>query len=247
MGTRSRLPGEPEASILLVTFNRLRMLTECLASILANTGGVDYEVIAWDNASTDGTREYLDDLAAQEPRVRPVHAVANIGVNAVAETVKLARSFHMVEMDDDVLSVPPGWLPEMIRSFDRVPRAGYLAANVVQNDLTDGAKPPINWYHPVDYGDGWCTMTSAEVIARIGNFMQISGRIFFAEDGEFVQRCLQAGYNVGIVRSVVVHHATGAPMNKRYGYLDVCKLKYSDDPAYRPWLEETLRHMDDKS
>ncbi len=242
-----------EASILVVTYNRLKMLKECLSSILENTDKVSYELIVWNNASTDGTREYLDELAEKNPQVRPMHSSENIGVNAVAETVKLAKGFYLIEMDDDVLKVPKGWLKEMIRAFKKVPRAGYLAANVVQNESTDGAKPPIYYYRVVDYGEnviiehgptgGWCTITSREVIDKIGNFLQIPGRIFFAEDGNFANRCMQNGYYIGIIRNVIVYHATGVKMNKKYGYLDICKLKYSDDPAYKPWLEATLKEM----
>jgi GT2 family glycosyltransferase len=183
-----------------------------------------------------------------------VHSDRNIGVNAVAETVKLAKGFYLIEMDDDVLKVPKGWLKEMIRVFNKVPNAGYLAANVVQNELTNGAKPPAECYQVVDYGDGvviehgptggWCTITSREVIEKIGNFLQIPGKIFFSEDGDFVNRCTLGGYNVGIIRNVVVFHATGLEMNKKYGCLDVCKLKYSDDPAYKPLLEATLREIE---
>ena len=44
---------------MLITWNRLRMMREGLESLLEKTKGVDYEVIAWDNGSTDGTAEYL--------------------------------------------------------------------------------------------------------------------------------------------------------------------------------------------
>ncbi len=249
----SEVEGTPEASILVVTYNRLKMLRKCLESILANTDDVSYELIVWNNASDDGTKEYLDEMASKYPQIRPVHSKENIGVNAVAETVKLAKGFYLIEMDDDVLEVPKGWLREMIRAFNKVPRAGYLAANVVQDENTDGAKPPIHFYRIVDYGDGvviehgptggWCTITSREVIEKIGNFLQMPGRIFFAEDGDFVNRCMKNSYYVGIIRNVKVYHATGVKMNKKFGYLDICKLKYSDDPAYKPWLEATLKEM----
>lgn len=244
---------EPVASIILVTHNRLRMLEKCVSSLLESTDGVPFEVIVWDNASDDGTREYLDQVAEASTVVDVIHSSVNIGVNAVAEGVKAAKGFYLVEIDDDVLSFPQGWLQKMIAAFDRVPFAGYLAANVVQDECTDGAKPPAGQYQVVDYGGGvviehgpaggWCTITSKAVIARIGNFAQAPGRIFFAEDGDFVARCLRRGLRVGIVRDVVVYHATGVKANKEHGYLNVCELKYSDDPAYRPWLEATRKEM----
>jgi len=240
----------PTASLILVTYNRVKMLRMCVSSIIANTDGPSYELIVWDNASTDGTAQFLDSVAAAHRQVRVFHSPENIGLNGVAAAVRLARGHHLVEMDDDVLDVPDGWLAEMIRSFDAVPKAGYLAANVVQNDLTDGAKLSPQHYAPIDFGNGviiemgplggWCTITSRDVIDDIGNFVEMPGRIFFGEDSEFLGRCILAGYRVGIIRSVRVFHACGAIANQAFDCLDVCRLKYSDHPDYAPYLKHTL-------
>jgi cellulose synthase/poly-beta-1,6-N-acetylglucosamine synthase-like glycosyltransferase len=175
---------EPEVSIVLVTYNRLPMLRECMKSLLEKTTGDDFEIVVWDNASTDGTKEYLDELAAAHPYVRVVHHPKNVGLNGVALSVELARGYYIVEMDDDVVRYPDGWLSDMLHAFKTVPRAGYLAANVVQDDLTNGNKPDPKEYTAVDYNGvvvehqatlaactgGWCTMTSLEVLNRVGNF-----------------------------------------------------------------------------
>lgn len=229
------------------------MLKECISSILANTRDVDYELIVWDNASTDGTAAYLDAVASSHPHVRVVHHADNIGLNAVAACVRLARGNYLLEMDDDVVEVPPGWLAEMIRAFKAVPRAGYLATNVVQDESTNGAKPPQDHYRTFDYGDGvivehgptggWCTITSKLVVERIGNFLETPGRVFFSEDGDFARRCSRRLYRVGIVRDVRVYHATGVAKNLEYGCLEVCRKKYSDDPQHENLLAATLAAM----
>jgi GT2 family glycosyltransferase len=245
--------GAPEVSILVVTYNRLRMLRECLASLLQQTGGTSFEIVVWDNSSSDGTREYLDGLARDHPALRVVHSRENVGLNAVALLVKLARGFYLVEMDDDVVFFPDDWLPRMLGSFRKIPRAGYLATNVVQDDLTNGAKPPLDQYEVVDYDGvvleqgptgGWCTMTSLEVLARVGNFAQRRGRVFFSEDGDFADRCRRAGYTVGIVRDVVVYHATGLPANDSYGYLELCRRKYQDGAEYADLATPLVRPED---
>ena len=240
----------PAASIVLVTRDRLNMLRECVASVLDNTEDVDYELIVWDNASTDGTSEYIDRVAAAHPHVRVFHSPRNIGLNGVAASVRMARGRYIVEMDDDVVEVPRAWLRELIRSFEVIPRAGYLAADVVQNEVTNGAKPSAENYLQVDFGQGvavdvgpvggWCSITSADVVADIGNFMEAPERVFFGEDNEFAGRCTLAGYRVGIVCSVRVMHATGPVANRAYGCIEVCKLKYSDDPSLAPLLRSTL-------
>jgi GT2 family glycosyltransferase len=238
---------QPEVSIVLITYNRVRMLRECMTSLLDKTRGDDFEIIVWDNASTDGTKEYLDELAAAHAYLRVVHSPKNVGLNGVARSVELARGFYIVEMDDDVVRFPDGWLPDMLHAFKSVPRAGYLAANVVQDELTNGNKPGPENYKAVDYDGivvehqatvaactgGWCTMTSLEVLNRVGNFPQRPRRVFFSEDGDYGRRCRAAGFTVGILRDIAVYHACGPAANDFYGCLEVCRDKYSDGPEYK--------------
>jgi GT2 family glycosyltransferase len=238
---------EPTVSIVLITYNRVRMLRECLTNLLEKTRGDDFEIIVWDNGSTDGSKEYLDELAAAHSYLRVIHSPNNVGLNGVARSVIVARGYYIVEMDDDVVRFPDNWLPDMLHAFRSVPRAGYLAANVVQDEITNGNKPGPENYTAVDYDGivvehqatiaactgGWCTMTSLEVLNQVGNFPQRPRRVFFSEDGDYGRRCRAAGLTVGILRDIVVYHACGPAANDLYGYLDVCRDKYSDGPEYR--------------
>ena len=58
----------PRVTVLLATFNGARWLPEQLASIL-DQQGVDVRVIVSDDGSTDGTRDFLDQQAAQDDRL----------------------------------------------------------------------------------------------------------------------------------------------------------------------------------
>lgn len=96
-------------AIVIVTYNRRAMLERTLAACL---GEPAQSIIVVNNASTDGTREYLDELAGREPRVRPRHLARNTGGAAgFAEGLGLAhRAGHewFWLMDDDVEPVPGG-------------------------------------------------------------------------------------------------------------------------------------------
>jgi GT2 family glycosyltransferase len=246
----------PESSLVLVTYNRLRMLRECLSSLLETTQGADCEIIVWDNDSNDGSKEYLDELAASHLGLRVIHSAKNVGLNGVALSVELARGRYLVELDDDVVRFPVGWLTQMLRAFQQVPGAGFLAANVVQDERTNGHKEPAQNYTPVDYGGivieqgmagGWCAVTSLEVLARVGNFPKIRGKVFFSEDGDYGRRCRNAGLVVGIVRDVVVYHACGAAANDDYGYLDLCFQKYGDAPRYAEARARVRKYADGRA
>jgi GT2 family glycosyltransferase len=229
----------PEVSIVLITWNRLRMLREGLESLLETTHGDNYEIIVWDNGSTDGTKEYLDEVAATHPEMRVHHHPENVGLNGVALGVGMARGYYIVELDDDVVRFPDDWLPKLLSAFKKVPQIGYMAANVVQNEFTTGEKDVPAGYTVVDYDGvvlehgatwGWCSMTSLQVLSRIGNFPRRRGKLNFTEDEDYVRRCLKTGYTPAILQEVVVFHASGAAMNDQYGYLESCLKKYEETP-----------------
>lgn len=174
-----------------------------------------------------------------------------MGLNGIAEAVEMARGFYIVEADDDVVAYPQDWLRRMVTEFCHIPRAGYLAANVVQDEKTTGHKPRAGSYREHDFGGGvileegpaggWCSMTSLETLASIGNFARMPGRKFFLFDGEYAERCAAHGWRIGVIKDVVVYHAAGPVLSREYGYLDLCEQKYSESPEFSGALEVTRR------
>lgn len=74
-------------AVTIVTYNRLELLKECIQQVLSQTVPFSYICIV-DNHSTDGTSEYLDQLAAGTETVFPnagkpefhiLHLPENIG------------------------------------------------------------------------------------------------------------------------------------------------------------------------
>src|SRR5690606_26626232 len=79
---------------------------ETLDSILAQDF-TDFELIASDNASTDGTPEILADYARRDSRVRPVRSDVNLGAAAnYNRPVELARGQYFKWASDDDLIAP---------------------------------------------------------------------------------------------------------------------------------------------
>ncbi len=60
----------PLASIIIVTYNNLRLNQSCLESVFQRTDWPNVEVIVVDNASTDGTAEWLAELEKKEQAAR---------------------------------------------------------------------------------------------------------------------------------------------------------------------------------
>lgn len=65
-----------ELSVIIVNWNTSEMLKNCLYSIEETKGNIDLEIIVVDNASSDGSREMIND---QFPTVRLINSGGNIG------------------------------------------------------------------------------------------------------------------------------------------------------------------------
>jgi len=71
----------PRVVVLLATYNGRRWLPEQLDSIL-DQEGVDVSVVALDDESTDGTRDWLVERAAADPRITVLPSMGSSGGSA---------------------------------------------------------------------------------------------------------------------------------------------------------------------
>lgn len=222
-------------SIFIITHNRLGFLKKCISSLLPTLKDVNYELIIWNNASDDGTKEYLSEISSLN-NIQIVNSETNDGTNAKGKAAELCKGDFIVGIDDDVLDFPDNWLINMIEAYKSAPRLGYLSSDVIQNEHTTGAKPGEEHYfnisynngkHVIQYGPagGWCFLLSRKVYQETGNFSDIKGRIFFSEDGDYLNRLKCKGYKFGILKDVKVFHATGDYYNKEYMHIFEKKMK----------------------
>jgi GT2 family glycosyltransferase len=72
-------PARLDISIIIVSFNTRDVLLDCLTSVYAQTGGISYEVIVVDNASSDDTP---DSVPEKFPDVRLIRNDVNKGFSA---------------------------------------------------------------------------------------------------------------------------------------------------------------------
>jgi glycosyltransferase involved in cell wall biosynthesis len=110
--------------LLLITHNRLGYVQKTLPALLADSD--DYRIFWWDNASTDGTLEYIDSLG--DPRLAVKHhAKENSGQEeAMLWFLNVSMSETLGKIDDDVL-LPPGWCKRLSTMIQSSKRFGMLA------------------------------------------------------------------------------------------------------------------------
>ena len=101
----SAVTAPPAVSVVMAVYNSERYLSEAVRSILGQTLG-DFELIALDDGSTDGSLKILNDFARQDPRVRVVTR-PNKGLTATLnEGIALARGEFIARMDGDDVAYP---------------------------------------------------------------------------------------------------------------------------------------------
>lgn len=212
-------------SVVVVTCNRLHLLEQCVERVVKRLSDETDQIVIWNNASTDGTREYLDGLRI--PRLEVVHHPENIGTNAFARAFRMCRGSYLIELDDDVIDAPEHWDRSLRDAFDRVPKMGFLAAACIDDGKSVAAeilyRRDAHLYKQQTVNGvsllagptgGWCTMTSREVYDAAGGFTENPKFTFWHEDGEYVRRVMDAGYRCALLADVKVFHASGEAYSK---------------------------------
>ena len=210
-------------AVVVLTYNRVHLLERCVDDVLRRASPRTREIVIWDNASDDGTREFLDGL--REPRIRVVHHPENIGTNAYAPAVALTTAPYIVEVDDDVIEAPHAWDAILLDAFLRIPDIGYLVADL-KEDPNDSAyryltfakeerkvftRKDVNGITILEGPTGGgCSMTSREVYDRVGGFRQHRKLVFWHEAASYVRDVRKLGYRTAILEGLKVWHA-GSP------------------------------------
>lgn len=112
--------------ISMLGFNNLVLSKNCIESILANSTEGTYRLILTNNGSTDGTREYFDQIASQFTQVTVVHEDENTGFQKPNENAfaaaRLLPAEYFICLNNDA-EVPPGWLEKLAAPLDASPKA----------------------------------------------------------------------------------------------------------------------------
>ncbi|MFE1326559.1 CDP-glycerol glycerophosphotransferase family protein [Streptomyces sp. NPDC058741] len=91
----------PRFSIIVPVYNVQGFLHECLDSVLGQSFG-DFEVIAVDDRSPDGSGAILDEYAARDARVRVLHLPENVGLGRARNAgLEHAAGDYVLFLDSD--------------------------------------------------------------------------------------------------------------------------------------------------
>lgn len=120
----------PRVSVGIPTYNRVGGLRRAVESAL-DQAYPDLEVVISDNASTDGTRDYCEGLAARDPRVRYLRQAENRGLvpNFLEVLHRASGPYFCWLADDDQLG--PGSLPHLVAYLESHPECALAVGRVL--------------------------------------------------------------------------------------------------------------------
>jgi FkbM family methyltransferase len=217
---------DPIVSIVILHQNGLNHIRLNIESIRRNTPE-PHEIIVFDNASTDESREYLRSLTD----IVLIESPQNIGCTpARARAMSIARGQYLILLDNDTI-VTKGWSTRFIDHAEKNPHIGMmgpcsnyasgpqLVPDVPYTDISGLDTFAAQFFaehrgqlSPTHRLVGFCMFIRKELFEKIGIIDESLG-FFGFDDDDYTLRAYIAGFNPSIARDIFIHH-TGGPQGR---------------------------------
>ncbi len=212
-------------SVIIVSFNSREWLKSCLPSLNAQTYS-PVEVIVVDNASTDGSADWIEDNYPAITLIRLGHNHSLAG--AINRGVKQATGIYYLLLNPDVLLEPDLiaqmrnvahedakcaavaaklrylWAPSFINSIGNFVGGFYWGTDIALGHLDLGQYDNIREVPSACFA---ATLIPAWAWNRVGELDQ--GFFLYYEDSEWCYRSRLYGYHIRLAPNAVVYHAFG--------------------------------------
>lgn len=195
-----------EYTITFACYNQLDYTKQFIASL--DREEVDFSrIVAVDNGSTDGTREWL----AQQGFGAVILNNRNLGCGAAWNQGALAiQSKWTVVMNNDVVCAK-GWLRNLLQAAE-ANQLHIASPAMVEGELNydfahwaQKAEAKMKGYVRKNAPHAVCMAIREDVWAEIGYFMPVP-KLLGYEDGIFFQRAAEVGLNTGTTADSWLHH-----------------------------------------
>ena len=219
----------PLYSIIIPTYNNIEFTLKCVSSIFKNTSLFQIEIIIIDNASTDRTLSWAQQLHKQGI-IRLVSNPDNMGFShACNQGALIAKGQSLIFLNNDT-EVLPGWLQGMQNCFKSDQNIGIIGGKLLYPDNTiqhagiafdrqkvfhiyrhfHPAHPAVNKRREFQAVTGACLFVRRDLFITLGMFDEEFKNGF--EDLDFCFRVRKNGLKVFYSPECsVIHHESKTP------------------------------------
>ncbi len=222
-----RYPDAPKVSIVIPVLNKIAFTRKCLKALKRNTPEGLYEVIVWDNGSSDETSGVLKEESAKDKTVRYYRSEENLGfVGGNNAAVAHARGEFLVFLNNDT-EPQPGWLQALLQTVETDPSVGAVGAKLIYPNgklqeaggiifsdasgwnygrTRDPRDPRFNFPREVDYCSAACLLVRAALFRQLGGF-DVRYAPAYYEDTDLCFALRRLGHRVVYQpRCEIIHH-----------------------------------------
>ena len=219
----------PRIVVAVLNHNGSRWLHKCLSSAIAS----DYphlEICLVDNASTDGSLEYVQQ---HFPQVKVIRHSMNLGfAEGYNRALEKVEADYLVLLNNDTQVLNPSWIKYLLDTAKRDPRIAAVACKMVSMDdhsclQSVGEMGIPFWRGFLDIGSGehdrgqydsqlepfgFCggaALIKRDAFAKIAGFDE--EYFMYVEDVDLSWRLRLLGYRVGYAHEALVAHYAGGP------------------------------------
>ncbi len=143
-----------KVTIIIPNYNGCHFMEPCLASLKKQTYK-DYQILVVDNASTDGSVEYVKE---HYPEIEVIALKKNYGFSkAVNVGIRRSTTPYVILLNNDT-TTDPYYIEEMVRTIEKSPRIFSVSSKMIQ------------MYHPelIDSAGDLYTLTGWGVCRGVG-------------------------------------------------------------------------------
>ena len=241
-----------DVTFAIPVFNQLDYTVQCLAS-LNRAGVADSEVVVVNNASTDGTREFL----AGRPGLRVVANDANRGCSvAWNQGVDASTSVWTFIINNDIV-VAPGLREGLVR-FAEEAGCDIVSPGMGEGELDYDVEQfgkefvaRMSSASRLRFAAGCSFMVHRRVFDKIGLFDTKVG-LAGNEDEDFYRRAEAAGFRLGMTGRAFLHHfgsVTQRDVKRGLGISNsarLCDSAYFKKKHNITWLRRRTDHLREK-
>lgn len=232
-------------SIIILCWNDLKVIADCLRSIYANTHSTEFEVIVSDNASVDGSVEFI---RKNYPQVLIIENGVNLRfAKANNVGIRASRGEYILILNPDTI-IHDETLDKMVIFADKHAEAGAFGCRVLNPDgsYQRSARPfptigrewvvalnlrPLAHLSKEFISDTyprWMGDTQRAVDWLSGCFILVRGELlkrldgfdeqffYYYEDMDLCRRVWEAGYRILYTPDATITHLGGQSTSKRF-------------------------------